>query len=290
MMHVKAWDNWKESETVTFEIPVSLWPPSRSSGMGLSDGGGSLRNCAVSIIGGILRGRRIHAHLTSLTSDTVQVSYKVDDDSHWSEPVSYELGQQPVFEFANPLQKYSQPGEHTIAFRFDDGTEVNEDEFHYKVNAPPVIELKSAVPLMFDAATTGSVSLPISVSDADADPVNVFYRLEGEEVWGHVQNVNGEYSLPAQEFRNHLGTGSGRVEIFAWDGLDKSGEALRIGYSVLASQPDAEGAAEAKEADSEDGMSPALIIGLAVGGVALVTLIVGIVIFATRNNKKSSSK
>jgi hypothetical protein len=115
-----------------------------------------------------LPGMVINAELGSLAGETVKVSYPLGDSS-WSDPVSSPLGVQQMFVF-RVAQSHAQPGEHTIAFRFDDGTaHVDEQELHYKVNSPPELQMMKSVPLVFNEVPTGPVTLPIAVSDANGD-------------------------------------------------------------------------------------------------------------------------
>jgi hypothetical protein len=122
--------------------------------------------------------------------------------------------------------------------------------------------------------------------------VTVFYRFQGEDVWKHLSTDNGQLVLSAEGLSNSVLSGSGgTIELFAWDGSDKSGDPLKLRYAILeAAQPGAERIEQAEESESESdhAMSQALIVALSVAGVAVVAvvavvaLIAAIVISATR--------
>jgi hypothetical protein len=180
--------------------------------------GGSLINKAVGAGIGMLQGRMSH------------VSYSIDGGS-WSEPVAYPEGDQEVFVFGDESEPYLRPGEHSIVFRFEDEAGwVNEEELQYTVNSPPTLRVTKDEPIALGGAP---VALPIAVSDADGHPVTVFYRFEGDDVWSRVPAENGAYVLPASAFAGRA-DGAGALELFAWDGVEKSGKPLAIPFTAAA--------------------------------------------------------
>jgi hypothetical protein len=225
--------------------------------------------------------------LAQLKGSSLAVSYKIDDSNEWSTPVSYPLGVNTVFKFGDVSEPYLQPGPHKISFRFQDDTNrVTEDVFHYTINGAPVLELQNTEPLSFKGIPTSSVVLPISVSDRDGDPVKVFYRFQGDDVWSHVPTVNGVYVLPASAFSDRLDNGKGSIEIFGWDGMEKSGNPLEIGYSIEKGgivQPEGDEEPVVEEAVVDEELPAALFVAIGVAGVAIIALILGIILLVRRN-------
>jgi hypothetical protein len=237
-----------------------------------------------------LAGSPVQAELSSFSAGPMKVSYNIDGASTWSNAVSYPLGQYEIFKFGDQSEPYLQPGAHTIKFRFEDaGGHVSEQAVQYKVNSAPVLELTNDQPLSFKGASTNGVSVPISVSDADGHPVTVFYKFQDEESWSTLPTLNGGYVLTAEACSNR---GSGAVEVFAWDGIEKSGDALKIPFSAVgnAVQPEAnEEEAVAEESDLIGGLSPAAFAGIVVGGVAVIAIVVGIAVYARKKKHEKSS-
>lgn len=243
----------------------------------------------------------------ALKGDSVKISYNVDDAKEWSKPVSYPLGEHEVFRFGDDIsQPHFLPGRHRIGFRFqDESGRVTEDALHYTVNSPPALEVRHIGPLLFRGVPTGAVTLPILVSDPDDDPISVWYRFREENAWSHLPSAGGNAVLPAEAFSGRMKDGSGHVELFAWDGLEKSGDPVKIEYMAAGAEEEAgpvlrgEPAIEEEppeevgdlSSDSEagDSLSPGAIAGIAVGGGVVVGLIIGIVILVTRKKPESSS-
>lgn len=231
---------------------------------------------------------RVGAEIASLGGRTVYASYKIDDANSFSTPAAYSVGEQNIFVFGDETEPYLQPGPHTIVFRFEDQAGgVTEQELRCAVNSAPKLRLTSDQPLAFDGVPTSSVPLPISVEDAESEQVVVFYRFEGDDVWAQVPTANeGGHCMPASEFSDHLedGASGGAIELFAWDGLQKSGSPPTIEYSITGgAQPEDDSEPEEEEPAVEyEALSPAAIVALVLGGIAMITLAVAIGIFATR--------
>lgn len=158
--------------------------------------------------------------------------------------------------------------------------------FAYTVNARPVIELTDSQPVVLMVGDGQGVVLPIAVSDDNGDAVRVFYRFQGEgeeeeEPWAVVPVGKDGHVLAAERFDGHLD--GGVVELFAWDGLEKSANVLKVPYAARAAGG-AVGQQEGGDGDSELAELPvdSIAVGLVIGGVGLVALAIGIAIFATR--------
>jgi hypothetical protein len=222
------------------------------------------------------------------------VSHSIDGDE-WSQPVLLPWGDYELFALEDLPEKYLTPGSHTISLRYEEANspEVTTDELHYYVNSPPVLQLTNDKPLTFASTSTNPVAVPvpISVSDVDAQPLMVFYRFNDNEEWSHLPTSHGEYILPADAFSDHLNDGNGVVQVFAWDGYDKSEETLNIPYSITrqAAQPEANEEEVAEESNFFDELSPGAFVGIAIGGVAVIALVVGIVVFVRRRKVESTT-
>jgi hypothetical protein len=236
-----------------------------------------------------LPGTVVIAALESLMRGPMTVSYRVDGTVRWSNHVSYPLGEHQVFVFGNRSEPYAQPGAHCIVFQFQDAAgRVYEDRLKYIVNSPPSIQLTSTAPLSFNELPTSPVSLPIAVSDVDNDPVKVFYRFKGDSTWLHAETARGGYVIPADTFSEHLKSGGGVLELFAWDGAEPS-HPLELRYSAL----DAIEKGEEEQSDVAEKLSdlpPAGIVGIAVAGVAVIVLVLAIVLLAWRRGKSSTAE
>jgi hypothetical protein len=110
-----------------------------------------------------------------------------------------------------------------------------------------------------------------------------------------VPTVNGIHRLSVEAFSQQSEGGSGAVELFAWDGLQKSNNVvLKYEYPKASGDQSGEENGNPEEAsddsDSFESMPPAVIVGLAFGAVALIALAVGIALFAVRKTQNESSQ
>jgi hypothetical protein len=239
-----------------------------------------------------LAGEAVHAGLSSLSGGSLSVSHNIDDSPTWSDPVSYPLGQYQVFKFGDQSEPYLQPGAHSIKFRFqEESGQVTEQSVQYTINSPPTLELTNTEPLSFNSASTNGVPVPISVSDGDNDPITVFYRFQDDERWSHLPTANGEYVLPANAFSDRLNDGSGVVELYAWDGVEQNGNALKIPYSITGNgvRPEANEEPIAEDSGLFGALSPAAFVGIIVGGVAVIAVAIGIIVYARRKKQESGT-
>jgi hypothetical protein len=119
----------------------------------------------------------------------------------------------------------------------------------------------------------------------------VFYRFQGDETWSQLPTANGGYVLPADAFSDRLTDGSGAVEIFAWDGIEKNGDALKIPYSTVGDRagPQANEEPIAEDSNLFGALSSVALVGIVVGGVAVIAIVVGIIVDARRKKPESTS-
>jgi hypothetical protein len=88
-----------------------------------------------------------------------------------------------------------------------------------------------------------------------------------------------------------LTDGSGAVELFAWDGIEKNGNAVQIPYSIIgdAAQPEANEEPIAEDSGLFGALSPAAFVGIIVGGVAVIAIVIGIIVYARRKKHESGT-
>jgi hypothetical protein len=215
------------------------------------------------------------------------------DGGEWSAPVRLSVGEHELFDFQDLPEQCMTPGEHTVELRMqqEGSADFNVEETSYYVNAAPSVQLTKQQPLSFKSVPSAAVALPISVSDADGDSVTVIYRFEGEDDWSEAQLAHGECLVPADEFEDRWAQGNGVVEVFGWDGCETSGNPLKIAYSTAgdAAQPEANEEAVDEGSGLFGGLSPAVFVVIAVGGVAVIAFIIGIVLFIKKKKSESST-
>jgi hypothetical protein len=306
VMQVFAFDGYDESELVTLSLWSRIKRAFRKAGRWFKKVGkkiwrgvkkvGRIVGKVAAVVGKFIPGPigtvlKVGGKLAQLIPHG-PVSYSIDGGK-WSEPVQLADEEQDLLTLEELPAEYLTPGSHSIKIRFgEEGNyEYCDEDTEYYVNSAPSLQLTDDKPLSFKSASTNGVPVPIVVSDGDGDPITVFYRFQGDETWAHLPTANGEYVLPADAFSDRLADGSGAVEIFAWDGFEKSGDALKIPYSAVgtAAGPEANEEPIAEDSNLFGALSPAAFAGIIVGGVAVIAIVIGIVVYARRKKHESTS-
>jgi hypothetical protein len=222
--------------------------------------------------------------LRPLSENLITVSYSFDDSDVWSEAVNYPSEQVKILVPSSESIAHFTPGDHTVTFRVEaDGDIMTEEDFYYRVNSRPVIEAQNAEPLTFKARPSGAVILPLATSDGDGDEVSVYYQFDGDGEWMRADSdLGGNVVLPNGAFAGKGNNGrNGFIEFAGYDGYDRSEEIESIGYSI--EEQDLE------ERLVEGMLSPAALVGIVIGAIAVIALGIAILVVTTKKKPESSS-
>jgi hypothetical protein len=210
-----------------------------------------------------------------------RLEYSIGDNGEWQHAGDFPKGEVKV---ALPLSGFPQslaPGsEVPIRLRAFNGVswtaQANQPVITAVVNAPPTLSLVDSRPVVLSGSAGEDVTLPVSVRDADKDPLHVLCIFDGGAKVTAVAHDGGDrVVLPASVFEGQLTAGAHSVEVLAFDGHDINENRVSVGYYVK------DNAEEAKLG----ALTPVAIGGIVVGGVALMA-IGAVIVVVTRKTKK----